>query len=217
MYRWVCAHSAPLQALAWTAAEFILITYTHAYLPRCAMLSMFPNMGRLVDSVRHALPGCRSKEGRGDRRQTGRAASKLTLEEIRSGAAAQPPGSPGPNREPAAAPDRVLSGPVVQPDTPFANASLQVLLQTLSAPQLVYHTLRNVGMWLCLVYGPVSGLCRAWHMLTCGLLSQGSRVCGGCRTTRRRAGVLQRTGNEARWPGSCSQSRLRGNGAPGAG
>ena len=74
-----------------------------------------------------SMLGCRSKERRGDRRQAANAASKLTLQDIRSGAATRPSSSAASVMGAAAAPGPVLSAPVVQPDTPFANASVQVL------------------------------------------------------------------------------------------
>lgn len=116
------------------------------------------NQGRLNDSVRHAMPGCRSKEGSADRRQAARASSKLTLEDIRSGAAARPPGSPGPAREPAAAPGRTLSAPIVQPETPFANASVQVLFsfQAWSGEQSVQDPLTNARVSLSFLHGLLS-------------------------------------------------------------
>ena len=165
------------------------------------------------------MPGCRSKEGSGDRRQAARASSKLTLEDIRSGAAARPPGSPDPAREPAAAPGRTLSAPIVQPETPFANASVQVLFsfQAWSGEQSVQDPLTNarvslpflhgllseIVVWeasplpLCFLYGQ-EALSGGVPSREVGWHSQGFTEWIVCRTMRRQAETLQRTNREAR-------------------
>ena len=84
-----------------------------------------------------------------------KAASMLTSEDIRSGEPAQPPGPSVPDEQSAAAAGRVSSAPVVQPETPFANASLRILckLQAWAAQRSSYDTLRNVRTRLCILHG----------------------------------------------------------------
>ena len=67
---------------------------------------------------------CRERKGsKGERATSG---TKLTLQEIQSGAAGRLPELEGPPEQAAAQPEGALPEPSVHPDTPFADASVQV-------------------------------------------------------------------------------------------
>ena len=161
-----------------------------------------------------SMHGCRSMERRGDRRQAAKAASKLTLQDIRSGAAEQLPSSAASAAGAAAVPGCVLAAPVVQPATPFADASVQVLCRLAGmASKGRKHThsldarmlLSQARVWR--VWGPAEG---ARSSLELGDVCRAIRSC-------RWAELQQRAARRARLLESCSLSRRRGTGAPGAG
>ena len=75
-----------------------------------------------------------------------KAASMLTSEDIRSGEPAQPPGPSVPDEQSAAAAGRVSSAPVVQPETPFANASPSGFCASYKHGQRSDHPMTPSGM-----------------------------------------------------------------------
>ena len=153
--------------------------------------------------------GCRNGGGQVNTGQAASSDSRMSLKDIRAGAASDLPRA-------EACPDAANAGvaPSVHPDTPFADPSIQVRTTACFSGQYCAETFCCVCVCVqscaCLF---LNAMCKHWPWTACLV----HKACSACRARTVVEGLQlpppQSPAREAKSPGSCFPSNPRESGA----